>query len=1515
MAGISPFSFGSMDSARLPLPSFHSSDVVPCVLMLYGMLVAFLGFRVSRFFCFTLGFVLGVYFVDDLFFSQTAIRHAGLPLIVITLVSLVSAVTFLLLNEILLCALLGYVLADFVIAADNGRVLGWGLGRWAMILVAQAAVLAAGRKNWTALTIISTAALGSFLTALGIDHFAGQDLSAVLFTASYFRELVGATTAAPECGAACWLLIFTWLAMTAIGCYVQTILIQLEQTRLVTERRRLADDLVFSSAFTYDTFANGKAAAAGGVAPSASVSSRATFNFFDPSRLPENLQPLHPVIGAAFEGLSGQFGFQAGSVANQLEHLLFLLGNVKSRPHVDAISRLHAKVFGNYLEWTTFLMLTPYCSHSASSYPSESSSSPAHARAASHLKLQEIALWLCIWGEAGSLRHLPECLCYIYHHMGAELHVYRDAEGKPKVGVTIPARRPGAFLSEVVTPIFDVLRVEKGDMETVFRNYDDWNEFFWNIRCLRFDFAAPQYYAALNDGGESGDGKGSGSRLLAARAAQRASVSEGMRAACKTHLERRSWLHPARSFMRIISFYFTIFHILVCLAYCKFRQWPLLGPETNKAISSFVISLAAWSIVKELVEVWAQFGIIAASAANTAGFIMRLGIKTVAFGYLLAFFEWSYSWSPDYYHAYLVAAVIYLTPYLCLILAQIFPALSLSPSASKDSSALLSSPSLPPVVRRVLTAITHLWYPSASLYVGRDVDEPKVLTYQYQLFWICLLAWKFYCSFLFQVTPLIEPTFHILTAKPKWTHIWKYNEIAEVTSIFILWIPFVLVYMFDTVIWYFMFQAVIGVLVGMRDRIGEIREFSALVQAFTSLPWEFEKKLLAWRTKEPQSVDPSPYHRGEAGSWSEEGHSDESRALAEEYDLPALVDQFRTTAWQNFAVAWNEVIEDLRHDDLLSNAEKQLLVFRMVKGSRKELYIPILLTAGVYENAVEKVADLAFNYTQNDTDANKRQCTDTINAYLAQPIRREGIFEIWECTQWLLSSLLGERHEKDLDDMYQAFTSIATGGQMLGIVQGSALVKLKPALLNFVRGLRIAAASFTTFREQEAKKRAAREGERRERQRELEKEMVSESDSEDESSPSSNPSSLHPLHHSRTDKVNLKTILKSPSVGTLSLLDTIRSLPRYQTNAVVVVDDEDGVEQQYVVLHLNLIRDQLQQLLNALSALVKGSSADTKTISERCKAILVDHHGFSWDDAYAGKCVHTVLKSSKTSTVLTTLHAHLTVAQIDAEPSNTEATRRLLFFANSLFMHIPSAPSIASMKSFSTLTPFHSEDVLYSFADLEKQTEDGVSVFYYLQTIYPSEWANFLQRVGIADDRVASILHSRKTMEAREWATNRGQTLGRTIDGMMLYEKALRLLAKLEQPTLYDVEIDEMVKQKFQYLVSAQVYGKQKRESDPKATEIDIYLRKYPNMRVAYIDTLKVPKHDAHGKHTVVDEYYSVLIKAEQGEIKEVFRVQLPGNPILGEGKPENQNQAIIFTRGEYLQTIDMNQSVLPLTR
>lgn len=76
-----------------------------------------------------------------------------------------------------------------------------------------------------------------------------------------------------------------------------------------------------------------------------------------------------------------------------------------------------------------------------------------------------------------------------------------------------------------------------------------------------------------------------------------------------------------------------------------------------------------------------------------------------------------------------------------------------------------------------------------------------------------------------------------------------------------------------------------------------------------------------------------------------------------------------------------------------------------------------------------------------------------------------------------------------------------------------------------------------------------------------------------------------------------------------------------------------------------------------------------------------------------------------------------------------------------------------------------------------------------------------------------------------------------------------------------------------------------------------------PSLRVAYIDEV-----EERQKEKTEKVYYSVLVKAVDGLDQEIYRIKLPGPVKLGEGKPENQNHAIIFTRGEGLQAIDMNQ-------
>ncbi|XP_010257473.1 PREDICTED: callose synthase 9 [Nelumbo nucifera] len=290
------------------------------------------------------------------------------------------------------------------------------------------------------------------------------------------------------------------------------------------------------------------------------------------------------------------------------------------------------------------------------------------------------------------------------------------------------------------------------------------------------------------------------------------------------------------------------------------------------------------------------------------------------------------------------------------------------------------------------------------------------------------------------------------------------------------------------------------------------------------------------------------------------------------------------------------------------------------------------------------------------------------------------------------------------------------------------------------------------------------------------------------------------------------------------------------------------------------------------------------------------------------------------------LHSLLTIKESAANvPKNLEARRRLEFFTNSLFMQMPTAKPVREMLSFSVFTPYYSEIVLYSMPELLKKNEDGISILFYLQKIFPDEWQNFLARIGRDENALDSELLDNRddVLELRFWASYRGQTLARTVRGMMYYRKALMLQSYLERVSSGDTEAtlcgDEATDKqgfefsrearaqadlKFTYVVTCQIYGKQKEEQKPEAADIALLMQRNEALRVAFIDSVETKKD---GKFQM--EFYSKLVKGDiNGKDKEIYSIKLPGNPKLGEGKPENQNHAIIFTRGNAVQTIDMNQ-------
>ncbi|XP_022717420.1 putative callose synthase 8 isoform X2 [Durio zibethinus] len=279
------------------------------------------------------------------------------------------------------------------------------------------------------------------------------------------------------------------------------------------------------------------------------------------------------------------------------------------------------------------------------------------------------------------------------------------------------------------------------------------------------------------------------------------------------------------------------------------------------------------------------------------------------------------------------------------------------------------------------------------------------------------------------------------------------------------------------------------------------------------------------------------------------------------------------------------------------------------------------------------------------------------------------------------------------------------------------------------------------------------------------------------------------------------------------------------------------------------------------------------------------------------------------------LHLLLTVKDKAMDiPANLEARRRISFFATSLFMGMPSAPEVRSMLSFSVITPHYMEDINFSMKELQS-SKGQVSIIFYMQMIFPDEWKNFLERMGYQS--LNELIEDGKEEEIRNWASFRGQTLSRTVRGMMYYREALKLQALLEKPENKDIhedaiernnpkltaELDALADMKFTYVISCQMFGSQNSSGDRRAEDIKDLMRRYPALRVAYIEEKEEIVGDKHQK-----AYSSILAKAVGNFDQVIYRIKLPGPPIIGEGKPENQNHAIIFTRGEALQTIDMNQ-------
>jgi len=274
-------------------------------------------------------------------------------------------------------------------------------------------------------------------------------------------------------------------------------------------------------------------------------------------------------------------------------------------------------------------------------------------------------------------------------------------------------------------------------------------------------------------------------------------------------------------------------------------------------------------------------------------------------------------------------------------------------------------------------------------------------------------------------------------------------------------------------------------------------------------------------------------------------------------------------------------------------------------------------------------------------------------------------------------------------------------------------------------------------------------------------------------------------------------------------------------------------------------------------------------------------------------------------------------------PSNVDVRWRIQALGRGLGASMPRPFRAPYMPGLTVLIPHYGESILMLRKELfHGGQEDIVPLIDWVKQHYGDEFAWFTDRMQSKNSTEWPVVGSQwgEYTEAEwekisAWSAMRLQTLWRTVAGMCLYHAALQAhyevqgdkCSALGKPDIWDPS------DCFTCLVSMQMY---KFFDVTQLMHTNRMLAKFPkSLKVAYIDC------EDKGQGADIDQvhpqqrrrYFSCLMDATCEELsggmrKPRFRVELPGYPILGDGKGDNQNHAIPFMRGTFAQCIDANQ-------
>ena len=156
-----------------------------------------------------------------------------------------------------------------------------------------------------------------------------------------------------------------------------------------------------------------------------------------------------PALHAAAAVMAATLRLQPASVATQTAHLHALLRNARrgGKSEEDAVAEIADALLGNYRRWCARVGEAPR--------PVPQQLPGAAATAA--WGANDCLLYLLLWGEAANLRHMPELIAWLYHHLASEVAKTDDSMAAhgisgPMVSQSpLTARAPKPFMDDVVS--------------------------------------------------------------------------------------------------------------------------------------------------------------------------------------------------------------------------------------------------------------------------------------------------------------------------------------------------------------------------------------------------------------------------------------------------------------------------------------------------------------------------------------------------------------------------------------------------------------------------------------------------------------------------------------------------------------------------------------------------------------------------------------------------------------------------------------------------------------------------------------------------------------------------------------------------------------------------------------------------------------------------------------------------------------------------------------------------------